>query len=148
MSDDCSPARTAAFAPSPPRRRIALWRWIAALQFAYFVITGVWPLVHMPSFLAVTGPKTDLWLVRLVGALIAIIGAAVGLAAWRDRRKSDVAFLALASCAVLGLTDVVGVCTGVISRIYLLDAAAEAALILGWGVAIVRRPGVGSRSIA
>jgi hypothetical protein len=35
-------------------------RWLAGLQGAYFLVTGVWPLVHMPSFLAVTGPKTDL----------------------------------------------------------------------------------------
>ena len=36
-----------------------------AAQGALYVVTGVWPLLHMASFEAVTGPKTDDWLVRL-----------------------------------------------------------------------------------
>jgi hypothetical protein len=39
----------------------------------------------MPSFLAVTGPKTDLWFVQTVGALIAVVGAALLLAACSGR---------------------------------------------------------------
>ena len=50
-------------------------RLLAGIQGLYYLITGIWPLVHMESFLAVTGPKTDLWLVQTVGALIAVIGA-------------------------------------------------------------------------
>jgi hypothetical protein len=34
---------------------------VALVQGVYFLLTGVWPIVHLPSFLAVTGPKTDLW---------------------------------------------------------------------------------------
>ena len=44
---------------------------LAYAQSAYFAATGVWPIVHMPSFLRVTGPKTDLW--------------------WRSGRSGDVA---------------------------------------------------------
>jgi hypothetical protein len=46
-------------------------RWrrrILALQALYYLATGLWPLVHLPSFEAVTGPKTDDWLVHMVGA--------------------------------------------------------------------------------
>ena len=42
---------------------------LAIAQGAYFLGTGVWPLVLMPSFESVTGPKVDKWLVRTVGVL-------------------------------------------------------------------------------
>lgn len=46
-------------------------RTLAFLQGTYYLLTGVWPFASMGTFLAVTGPKTDLWLVRTVGALVA-----------------------------------------------------------------------------
>jgi hypothetical protein len=36
---------------------------VALVQGAFYVATGVWALVDLDSFMAVTGPKTDLWLV-------------------------------------------------------------------------------------
>src|SRR4051794_41964369 len=54
-------------------------------QGAYYTLTGLWPLVHMASFEAVTGPKTDDWLVRMVGLLAAVIGATL-LTAGRHRQ--------------------------------------------------------------
>src|SRR5687767_8617623 len=109
--------------------------WLAAAQAVYFALTGVWPIVHVRSFMAVTGPKTDLWLVKTVGALIAIVGAAVGLAAWRRAVTPEVALLAVGSAAALGFVDVYYPLRGVIPRVYLLDAVAEAVLIAAWAVA-------------
>lgn len=43
----------------------------------YYVVTGLWPLIHLTSFEAVTGPKTDDWLVHMVGLLAASIGLAL-----------------------------------------------------------------------
>ena len=101
-----------------------------------YVVTGVWPLLHMASFEAVTGPKTDDWLVYTVGLLLAVIGGVL-LAAAR-RRAVDGAIVALAVGAALALTavEVVHVFNGTISRVYLLDAAVEvtiaALLALAW----------------
>src|SRR4051812_47162991 len=52
-------------------------RSLARLQAAYYVATGVWPIAHMKSFEAVTGPKVDHWLVRTFGALVTAAGAAL-----------------------------------------------------------------------
>lgn len=43
---------------------------IILTQATYTLLTGLWPLVHISSFLRVTGPKTDIWLVKTVGALL------------------------------------------------------------------------------
>mgnify|MGYP003293179536 CR=1 FL=1 len=47
-------------------------------QGGFYVLSGVWPLVSMRTFELVTGPKTDDWLVRMVGLLAAVIGALAG----------------------------------------------------------------------
>lgn len=50
---------------------------LAIAQGLFYLVTGVWPIVSINTFLKVTGPKTDLWLVKTVGAVIAVIGAAL-----------------------------------------------------------------------
>ena len=98
----------------------------------FYVVTGVWPLVSMRSFEAVSGPKTDRWLVKTVGVLITAIGGVLVLAGRRDRVTPEVALLGAAAAAGLASIDVVYVAKGRISPVYLLDAAAETALITAW----------------
>ena len=108
---------------------------LATVQAVYFGITGIWPILHMPSFLAVTGPKHDLWLVRTVGLLIVAVALPLALAAWRGTVTIEVFALAVASSAALGIIDVVYVARGTIRKIYLADAAAEAVLVIAWMLA-------------
>jgi hypothetical protein len=109
-------------------------RKVALAQGAYYVVTGLWPIVSLPSFERVTGPKTDDWLVRTVGLLAAAIG---GVLAWRgaSRRSRPDPALGISSALAFATTDVVHVARGRISRIYLADAAAELALAVAWLVA-------------
>ncbi len=109
-------------------------RPVLLVQGVYYLITGVWPLISIDTFLMVTGPKTDLWLVKTVGALIAVIAVAL-LAAVRNP-SFPITLLALASAAVLTAVDVIYVAEGVIPPVYLLDAAAEVVLIAWWVVAL------------
>ena len=51
---------------------------LARLQAVFYIVTGVWPIVSMRSFEAITGPKVDRWLVKTVGALVAVIGVRAG----------------------------------------------------------------------
>lgn len=111
-----------------------LRRAVAGGHALFYLITGIWPLVHMPSFVRVTGPKTDLWLVRTVGALIAVVGVIIGRATLRQRIDADVALLATGSAATLAAIDVIYVTNGRIAPIYLLDAAAEIGLIGAWAI--------------
>jgi len=112
-------------APTAPLLRATL-----ALQSAYYLLTGVWPILHMPSFEAVTGPKADDWLVRTVGALVIAIGLSLGVAARRREAPVPVLVLAAASAVAFIAVDVVYVSVGRISPIYLADAVAEAGLLL------------------
>lgn len=105
---------------------------LALVQGLYFVVTGVWPLVHVRSFMAVTGPKRDVWLVKTVGLTVAVIGATLLSAGWNERVTPEVAGLAVGSAAALAGVDVWYAARRVIPRIYLADAAAEGMLIVAW----------------
>jgi uncharacterized membrane protein len=108
---------------------------LLSLQGLYFVVTGIWPLVSLGTFEAVTGPKTDDWLVQTVGALIAVLGATFLLAAVRRRCPPEVVFLAAGSALALAAVDVIFVSQRVIPPIYLADAGAEIVLVTVWGLA-------------
>lgn len=107
---------------------------LALAQGVFYAATGVWPLVHMRSFEAVTGPKADRWLVRTVGGLIGVIGGALLAAGRRGRVTPEIRALGAGSAAVLAAIDITYVALRRIPPVYLLDAAAELALVAAWAV--------------
>ena len=108
---------------------------VALGQGVFYLLTGVWPLVSIRSFEAITGPKTDRWLVKTAGVLITAVGAGLTLAGRRGRVTPEVATIAVGSAAGLTAIDLVYVSRGRISPVYLLDAVAEVGLIAAWAVA-------------
>ncbi|HEV2106956.1 MAG TPA: hypothetical protein VGR16_01690, partial [Thermomicrobiales bacterium] len=108
------------------RRPVQAWHHrVAVAQGGYYLITGIWPLLHMRSFEAISGPKTDRWLVKTAGVLITAIGATLLIADRRERAATPEATV-LATGSALGLTaiDVIYASKRRISPVYLLDAAA------------------------
>ncbi len=108
--------------------------YLALAQGIYYVITGIWPLLSIRTFEAVTGPKTDDWLVQTVGVLVAVIGVVLILAGIRQELNLAIAVLAVGSAVGLTGIDVWYVARKVIPRIYLLDGVAEVLLIVAWVV--------------
>lgn len=107
-------------------------KWLACAQGLYYFATGLWPLVDIESFQAVTGPKADLWLVRTVGLLVMAIGGALLIAARRGTITPETLFLAIASALALAGIDLFYALTDVIRDIYLADAVAELVLVAAW----------------
>lgn len=98
------------------------------IQGIYFVVTGVWPLLNMASFITATGPKQDTWLVEMVGLLSASIGLTFIVSTLRRGRLPVVLGYAVAISFLM--MDVIYVATGEMDRIYLIDAAIQAAFIV------------------
>ena len=105
-------------------------RVILRVQAAFYVLTGVWPLINIESFEWVTGPKTDDWLVQTVGLLLMAIGLTLWLGARAAKPDTAIVLLAAATAASLAAIDLTYALTGRISAIYLLDAAGEVLLLL------------------
>lgn len=108
-------------------------RAVVAAQAAYYVAGGLWPLVSMPTFLAVTGRKRELWLVRNVSALMVLIGAVLAVGERRGNRGREMTLLGAGSCAVFGGVDVwYAAVRRRIAPTYLLDGLAQLALGIAW----------------
>jgi hypothetical protein len=107
---------------------------VAVAQGLYSLVTGIWPLVDLRSFEAISGPKVDGWLVKTVGALVAVTGGVLLSAAKRERITPEIAALGAGTAVALGTIDVVYVARRRISPVYLLDAALEGVFLVGWFV--------------
>lgn len=94
-------------------------------QGLYYVVTGLWPFVHLRSFEKVTGPKYEIWLVRAVGALATAIGVTLLRSSKRPTR--DARSLSITSALAFALIDLTYSARGRISPVYLGDAAVELA---------------------
>lgn len=105
---------------------------VSILQGVYWFITGIWPFLHLRSFLWVTGPKEDIWLLYTVSVLITVIGGVLLAAGLQKNVTQELKWLGIASAAGLTGIDVYYAGTDVIWDVYLLDAAGELLLILLW----------------
>lgn len=115
-----------------PHTTSNLLSFVAIVQAFFYVVTGVWPLISMSTFEAITGPKTDDWLVKTVGVLVTVIGLVLAMAALRRRITLEVMALAVGSAIALAGVDVVYAFQRRISAVYLLDALAELILAALW----------------
>jgi hypothetical protein len=102
---------------------------VAKLQSVFWIITGLWPLLNLRSFEAVTGPKVDRWLVKTISWLILVVGIQILLSS----DDKGIAFLAIGGAVTLGAADVYySLIRHRISKVYLCDAAVEGGFVIGW----------------
>jgi hypothetical protein len=120
-------------------RSTQLFPIVSLLQGVYYAATGIWSLVSPGTFQKLTGPKTDVWLVKTVGVLVTVIGGVLAMAGLRRQTTREMPLLGIGSAAGLAAIDVIYAGRGRISPIYLADAAANLALIGAW--LFVRRRG-------
>jgi glycine/D-amino acid oxidase-like deaminating enzyme/nitrite reductase/ring-hydroxylating ferredoxin subunit len=100
-------------------------------QGAYYVASGLWPMLHLRSFQAATGTRGPGWLVRSLGGVVAAVGAALlvgpGAASMRRTRA-----LGLGSALALGAAGVYVAARGRGWRVNLADAAVHTGFLVAW----------------
>jgi hypothetical protein len=104
----------------------------AVVQGVYFVLTGLWPVLALDSFLKVTGHRADYWLSQKMGLLLVVLGATLCLAAYRRAKSPEVLLLAVASATVLAGADLLFFFAGTLSWVYLIDAAVQLIILALW----------------
>lgn len=105
---------------------------LAGAQGAYYLLTGIWPLIAGNSFQRVTGPKRDFWVAQTVGALLTVSGLVLLKTACGNRVIPDVAMLGGGQAAVLGAVDILCVRQPRTTPAYLLEAPVEFLLAGAW----------------
>ena len=111
-------------------------RGVATAQAAYYLFTALLPFVSRRAFESITGPKVEWWLVQTVAVLVGSIGTAIALSTRRRTPPDEVVALAITAAGGLCVIDSVYAARGRIRDVYLIDAAMELGLIVGWARAL------------
>jgi hypothetical protein len=107
-------------------------RNVALAQGIYFFITGAWAIFHAKSFMLITGPKTDIWLLRLVGMLTVGISWVLFIVVKRKKQSLESMVLILFSGFSYLTIDVVYSLSGIIRYVYLYDAIIQLIFLSIW----------------
>ncbi|MBX5484224.1 MAG: hypothetical protein IRZ16_20550 [Myxococcaceae bacterium] len=108
-------------------------RTLALTQGAWWLVTGTWPILDLRSFERITGPKREGWLVKTVGALVAVIGAGLLIAGLRRRPIApEVKVIAAGAACALGAVDLIYPLKKQIPPVYLADVLPELGWAIGW----------------
>ena len=102
------------------------WNRPMLVQAGYYIVTGLWPLFHIRSFEALTGPKSDRFVVESTGLLFAATGATLVAAAADGGRASAARVLSALVAAASTLAALRH--RPRLRVVYLADAAVQAAL--------------------
>lgn len=101
-------------------------------QNAYILITALWPVFHMKSFLKITGFKTDVWLVKTVSALLIAISFCGFSYFFINGSYYPIAVLLCTTAGGMISVDFYYVYKKIISKVYLLDGMVEIFFLLSW----------------
>jgi hypothetical protein len=132
--------------------RWRLLRLVLGLQGLYYLLAGLWPLLHLRSFVWVFGEKRDLFQLDVTSALIIAIGVILLLtAARRPRPDGPLVSLGAASAAALALAELKH--AGAFRPVTWVDFAVELLFAVALAVVYItarwherRRAGDGTRS--
>jgi hypothetical protein len=97
----------------------------------YYLVSALWPLIHISSFEAVTGRKRNHWLVYTVASLLlvsSVVYLYTGLKSTALPIETMILFVG--NALALTIIDIVFVFLHKIRKIYLLDASVEMLLII------------------
>jgi len=114
-------------------RVVLLWS-----QGVYTFITAVWPIVHVKSFMDVSGYKTDVWLVKTVGVLLTAISVAL-LVSIPNKSNFPIAVLALFTAAGMAYVDFFYALNNTIPNIYMADGTIEILFAFVWLYLLIKK---------
>jgi hypothetical protein len=105
---------------------------VAVAQGTYFLVTGLWPILHIGSFEKVVGPKVDRWLVKTFGGLVAAVGATLVQGGIERSRLDASRTLGVGTALSIAMAEMVYVSKRRISAVYGVDVLAELGFVAGW----------------
>jgi hypothetical protein len=119
-------------------KRSVIVKYLLIIQGIYFLLTALWGLADIESFMDVTGPKTDVWLVKTVSVLI--LAVAICLLSYLRFGSNlwPAAILGIISAAGLGCIDFYYSLNGVISKVYMIDGFMELLFVIAWIIVMLK----------
>lgn len=109
-----------------------IYRILGLTQGLYTLLTALWALVDLRSFMEITGPKTDTWLVKTVAVLLIPISLCFLTGIYLKTGYFLVILMGITSSAGLAFIDFYYTATGVIKWIYRVDGYLQILFLLVW----------------
>jgi energy-converting hydrogenase Eha subunit E len=109
-----------------------LYKTILIIQGIYTTITALWAIVDIGSFMKVTGPKNDIWLVKTLSVILLAIGLTFISHSFQHKISLPAITLALSTSLSLAIIDFHYVSEGVISRVYAADGIIQVIFFVFW----------------
>lgn len=106
---------------------ILLWT-----QGLYTLLTAAWAIIDIDSFMKLTGPKTDIWLVKTVAAVLVSIGLFFLTCIFVRSSVVPMAVLAITSSLGLICIDFYYSSKKIISSIYQADGILQIIFVICW----------------
>ena len=116
-----------------------LHKTLLIIQGIYSLVTAVWALVDIKTFMMVTGPKTDIWLVKTVAVLLIPISTSLLLSAFFVSTFWQPMIVGLLSAIGLAVIDFYYSGNDTISKIYMWDGIAQCIFVCWWLFIIIAR---------
>lgn len=107
-------------------RRIILY--ILTFQGVYYLVTALWPVINLESFLLFVGPKPDRFIFWTVDLLIIAIGSTILLGV-RNSDQGTTTFLGIISAIAFMTVELIF--AGKISPFFWVDFTIESLIFLG-----------------
>jgi hypothetical protein len=99
----------------------------------YIFLTAVWGLVEISSFMVVTGPKTDIWLVRTVSICLLPYSFICFFIYYNPKKLSKLLLLCMITMGIgLIYIDIYYYELKVIKWVYLIDAFFQVFFLMIW----------------
>jgi hypothetical protein len=102
---------------------------IATLQGAYYILIGLWPIIDITSFEKVFGNKTDNWLVKMTGLILAVIGFVL-ISSPDDTYR----LLGMLIAAAIAIVDIVYTVKNALPLVYIGDAVIQIVFFAVWWI--------------
>ena len=115
------------------------FRILLSVQCIYTFITAVWSLVDIESFMFVTGYKTDIWLVKTVGAILVSMSLCMAIHLFIRTDHLPVIVLCIFSAIAFISIDFYYALNDTISDIYLADGFVQILFLSGWSYLSITR---------
>lgn len=109
--------------------------WVQAI---YYFLTALWGLLDIDSFMKVTGPKTDIWLVKTVSVLIIPIAICLLCGIFFDTHPVPVILLAATAALGFACIDFYYTANKTIKWVYAVDGVTQAILFVVWMILLFR----------
>ena len=106
-------------------------------HLVYYFITAVWPLIHIDSFLLVTGYKIDIWLVKTVSLLLLPYCLLLIYLTFSFKKNFIIVITVMLCCLGLLFIDLYYYFKNVIKWVYVVDGFFELLFFTYWAYYIV-----------